>query len=421
MPSIWPLRLATLLFVLGTAKYVERDGFHADDSSLQSVIEVCSVIVGTVFAIWPAVRWRARLLTSAPYLLFLGSLGLAVVFSFRSWDPLFSAAKGALLMMISVSTVALLSTYGALALIRSVVNAFVVLVGFGLLAGLVAPAQFPLILHDPGEEALRARLHLFKIHPIAVADACAICLIASVALSGSWIRVSRFILLGTLLFTVARASIIVGLPLYVAARVVSQKNTSQGLRRLGLICAWLLLSIAVIVGVTSLMLGWSEVQDGGNDLLRITNATRDNLTLSGRTTLWTSLITDLSVQNICGYGVGGARFYLRTVSASFSHSHNSALETIYMSGYLGLFAIVGALGLSVRSCLTRWEIPNARVFACTASYILAVGMMNPSWYDASSLIMLSMLCSVPWVRLGRVERPESARMEGLRYASSVAH
>src|ERR1700681_2789035 len=142
MPTIWPLRLATLLFVLGTAKYVERDGFHADDSFLQAMIEVSSVSVGTIFALWPAVRWRARFLTSTPYLLFLGSLTLALVFSFRSWDPLFSAAKGALLMMISVSTVALLSTYGALALIRSVVNAFVVLVGFGLVAGLVAPAQF---------------------------------------------------------------------------------------------------------------------------------------------------------------------------------------------------------------------------------------------------------------------------------------
>jgi O-antigen ligase len=143
------------------------------------------------------------------------------------------------------------------------------------------------------------------------------------------------------------------------------------------------------------------------------------LTLSGRTTLWSSLIADLSPQNIWGYGVGGARHYLRTVNPWFSHSHNSALETIYMSGYLGLLATVGAVGISLFNCLARWDILNARVFACTASYILAVGMMNPSWYDASSLIMFSMLCSVPWARLCSKER--QAVRGGLRYASSFTN
>ncbi len=408
-----------LLFVLGTAKYVERDDFHADDSVAQSVIEVSAVVLGTILAFSSTVRWRTKLSIQAPYLLFLGSLALAVVFSFRSWDPLFSVAKGVLLMMISASTVALLNRYGALSVIRSVVNASVILIGFGVVAGLVAPGQFPLLLHDPGEEALRARLHLFKIHPIAMADTSAICLIASVALNGRWIRVCRFILLLCLLFTVARASIIVGLPLYAAARVLSEKNLTFRLRRLGVIFATFLLAIAAVVGITTLTLGWSEVQDNGDVLLRITNATLENLTLSGRTTLWSSLIADLSPQNIWGYGVGGARHYLRTVNPWFSHSHNSALETIYMSGYLGLLATVGAVGVALHNCLARWEIPNARVFACTASYILAVGMMNPSWYDASSLIMFSMLCSVPWARLRSKEC--QAVQGGIRYASSFTH
>src|ERR1700680_5041275 len=114
MPTLWPLRLAMLLFVLGTAKYVERDDFHADDSVVQSVIEVSSVILGTILAFSSTMRWRTKLFIQPAYLLFLGSLALAVVFSFRSWDPLFSVGKGVLLMMISSSTVALLNRYGAL-------------------------------------------------------------------------------------------------------------------------------------------------------------------------------------------------------------------------------------------------------------------------------------------------------------------
>ena len=44
-PNRWILRIAVLLLVLGTAKYVERDAFHQDDSILQPAIEVTCVII----------------------------------------------------------------------------------------------------------------------------------------------------------------------------------------------------------------------------------------------------------------------------------------------------------------------------------------------------------------------------------------
>jgi O-antigen ligase len=108
------------------------------------------------------------------------------------------------------------------------------------------------------------------------------------------------------------------------------------------------------------------------------------------------LINDLSMENMYGYGVGGARYYLRTVNPWFSHSHNSALETIYMSGYLGLLGMSAAGICGLIACLAHWRYASARVLATAGIYVIAAGMMNPSWYDTSSLIVLSILCSCSW-------------------------
>jgi O-antigen ligase len=128
-------------------------------------------------------------------------------------------------------------------------------------------------------------------------------------------------------------------------------------------------------------------------------------TLNGRTSLWGMLIADLSFDNIFGYGVGGARYYLRTLNPWFSHSHNSALETIYTAGYLGLSVMVGAFVWSLIACAKRWRNPSERMLAVGLFYILATGMMNPSWYETSSLIALTIACCGPWVLMRREGRP----------------
>jgi O-antigen ligase len=128
-------------------------------------------------------------------------------------------------------------------------------------------------------------------------------------------------------------------------------------------------------------------------------------TLNGRTSLWGTLIADLSLDNVYGYGVGGARYYLRTLNPWFSHSHNSALETIYTAGYIGLAVMIGGFVCSLVACAKRWGSPFERMLGVSLIYILATGMMNPSWYETSSLIALTIACCGPWVLVRREGRP----------------
>jgi len=394
--SLWPLRIATLLLVLGTARYVTRDDFHEDESIVQPIIEITSVLLGACVALACVIRYRVKVAFRPPYLLLLTVLTLAVVFSIRSWNPLLSFARGGLLILISLSAGVLLQTYGLRPLLRQLLNAYIALIVFGVLMSFIFPEEFPLMVVDSGEEAVRARLHLFKIHPIALADDFALCLITSVMLSGRWVRVCRFVLLACLLLTVGRASIILGLPIYVAAEVVSRRDLSAAVRRLGLMAV---VSVGIVLAVISGsilisgLLGPSEVASA---IGRIVDATRDNQTLSGRTTLWTTLVGDLSLENFLGYGVSGARYYLKTLTPSLRHSHNSALETIYMSGYPGLGIALAAVAAALAACLRQWRSLSARVLTVACLYVLAAGMMNPSWYDTGSLMALSILCSYSW-------------------------
>ena len=340
--SIWPLRTAIFLFAIGTAKYVERDTFHNDDSQFQPIVEITSVILGMGLSLGVALRHRTELHFRPAFLLLNGTLALAVISSWRSWDPLFSATRAGLLIIVSVSVAALVETYGMRPLLRSLVNAYVILILLGVVVGMAAPEAFPLMQHDPGRKPLRARLHLFRIHPIALADDCVISLIASVMLAGRWIRACRFILVTCLMLTVTRASILIGLPLYAAAEFLFARSLAAGFKRLCSIGGFAVITIVIFLSATAL-LDDSNIDRLGQTIVHIVDATEHNVTLNGRTTVWRMLIADLSWDNVYGYGVGGARYYLLTINPWFSQSHNSALETIYMSGYLGLAAMMAAL------------------------------------------------------------------------------
>jgi len=391
-PNVWLLRLVVALFALGTVPYVERDVFHQDDSLLQPILEVSSVVFGALLVLCATLAYRPKLFLSTPYALFVGTFLLALASSTRSWDPLFSLTRGGLLLLISVSAAVLLQIYGLKAFLRSLLNAYVIVVLFGLVAGLAAPEIFPLILSDPGEETLRARLHLFKIHPTALADDCAIALIVSVLFRGHWAAFCRLVLATCLLLTVGRSSILFGLPLYLLAETLQAGNLSSAIKRLRLIGAAAALIILATGAVASLSDG-NPAQDLQDTVVRLIDATKDNTTLNGRTTLWNMLIADLSPDNLYGYGVGGARYYLRTVNPWFSHSHNSALETIYISGYLGLGLMTASLAGSLWLCASQWRRPSTRVLFVGLCYVIAAGMMNTSWYDTSSLLILSIACN----------------------------
>ncbi len=389
----WPLRVATFSLVLGTAKYVERDVFHADDSQAQAIIEIGSIALGACLALAVAVYYRIRISLRAPSVLLFGSLFLTLSSSFRSWDPMFSLTRGGLLLLISASTILLLQTYGLKPCIRSLLNGYCLLIAFGVLAGIFNQDELPLLLHDPGDETGRARLHLFRIHPIALADDCAICLILSVLLTGRWMRVLRLVFITCLLLTVARASIIFGLLLYFAAEFLAAPNLLKGVGRLGSVGVVGIVCLAVVLAVIVIGADWSAVEELSGDVSHIAGASWDG-TLNGRTAFWSLLISDLSQDNLYGYGVGGARYYLRSVNPRFSHSHNSALETIYMSGYMGLAMMIAALSGVLFECFIHRRNATARVILAVALYVIAAGMMNPSWYETSSLVALSMACGV---------------------------
>jgi hypothetical protein len=416
--KLWPLRLATLLFVLGTARYVSRDAFHADESTLQPIIELSCVFLGVGVMLGVAMFYRVKPVFRTGYLLLLLTMILALAFSIRSWDPLLSITRGCLLVMISLSAVWLVRAYGLESFVYCLLESHVILIVFGLMVGLAASDDFPLFLHDPGEEAVRSRLHLFQIHPIKLADDCATCLLLSVLLSGRRIRAFRFIFATCLLLTVTRASIIIGFPLYLISEMMFAGSHRKGFKP-----SRVLWGLAAVPGIVALGLmfvysDWAWVEELRTAVAHVVDATKDNVTLNGRTSLWRMLIADLSFDNIYGYGVGGARYYLRSVNPWFGQSHNSFLETIYSSGYLGALLIVAALIGGITDCVRDWSSPQARAIAATLIYLMAAGMMNPTWYEATSLMVLSIACSRPW-RFSR-SRPREVFAAPLRFAGSVA-
>jgi O-antigen ligase len=394
-PGRWPLIIALILIVLGTARYVERDSFHNDESVVQPIIEISSVVIGAALAVGAFVFHGARLGLRFPSILLLLTLTLALAFSQRSWGPALSATRGTLLLLISFSTIALLRTYGLRPLLFYTLNAFVVLIGFGLIIGALAPDYFPLMVHDPGEEAVRVRLHLLRIHPIALADDCAICLLISVIFAGRWIRLCRFIFVACLLLTVTRTSILLGLPLYFVARRVYSPSIRTGLKPSRVIGVLVFVPALIAIALLFAYSDWWGIDEIRTSFSHVVDATKDNVTLNGRTALWSTLIADLSSENIYGYGVGGARYYLRTVNPWFGHSHNSLLETVYTSGYIGAALIIAALGAAAISCFRASALPEVRVLLVLIFYVIAAGMMNPSWYETSSLMAISIVCVGP--------------------------
>jgi O-antigen ligase len=174
----------------------------------------------------------------------------------------------------------------------------------------------------------------------------------------------------------------------------------------------------IALGLMFVYADWAWVEELRTTVAHVVDATKDNVTLNGRTSLWRMLIADLSFDNIYGYGIGGARYYLRSVNPWFGQSHNSFLETIYSSGYLGALLAVAALIGGLMDCIRDWSSPQARAIAATLVYLMAAGMMNPTWYEATSLMVLSIACSRPWSFMR--SRPRTVVSVPLRFAGSVA-
>jgi O-antigen ligase len=311
----------------------------------------------------------------------------------RSWDPLMSAAHGGLTLMISVSTLVLLRIYGTRHLLYGLMNAYLSLIAIGVIAGLASPDDLPLLVRDPGQDALRTRLHIFRIHPIALADDCAICLVFSALYHGRAIRWRRAVLALALLLTMTRASIILGLPLYFLAESLTRTGLRTGVRRTRVVLVLLVLLPAMVaLGVLYTYSDWGPVEQIRNGIAQMIDATHDNTTLNGRTPFWTILIDDLSLQNTYGYGVGGARYYLRTVNPWYGQAHNSVLESVYTVGYIGTGLLLIALAGGFYRFFRNRRDPDARVLMVTLAYVVAAGMMNPSWYETSSVIVISAAC-----------------------------
>jgi O-antigen ligase len=393
-PSLLLLNAVMILFVIGTTSFVGRDPFHQDDSTVQPFIEVSCVVLGTVLAVGAAIHHRVSITPQWPYVLLFLTLTLAVVFSVRSWEPLMSAAHGALRLLISVSTLALLQIYGIRRLLYSVMNAYLFLIALGVIVGLAYPNDLPLLVRDPGQDAFRTRLHLFSIHPIALADDCVICLIFSALYAGREVRLRRSVLAGCLLLTMTRASIILGAPMYLVAELVSRTNVASGARRTK-VALGLLVFLPALAGLCVMYAysDWGPMEQFRSTISQMFEANHDTSTLNGRTPLWTMLIDDLSLQNMYGYGIGGARYYLRTVNPWYGQAHNSVLETVYTVGYFGTALILVALAGAFYRFFSCRRDPDSRVLMILLLYVFAAGMMNPSWYETSSVIAISVACA----------------------------
>lgn len=243
------------------------------------------------------------------------------------------------LLLLTVAAVAAANTFSARSIVRGIVHGGVAAAVLSAAVAVVAPAQG--IVHDG---VRNAALQGIYVQRNLLASTMALGLVTAV--SSGWAlgrrRVARVVSVVVLAAcalaaqsTTAVASLLAAFA--IAAAVAAVRRFPRSDRSLVIVGLAALVAVSVIV-VTSRLTGLLE------------SVGRDP-TLTGRTTIWTAVWTEITKRPWLGYGWGGAwgdrapaGSYIRSyIGYSIEHSHNGALDVWVQAGALGLVLLLAAL------------------------------------------------------------------------------
>ncbi len=89
--------------------------------------------------------------------------------------------------------------------------------------------------------------------------------------------------------------------------------------------------------------------------VRLVDATRDDQTLTGRIPLWATFVSDPPLKISTDMASQAHAYYLRTLNALGEPFSCSLLESVYVSGYLGLLAMLVAVCGALASAFLSLE------------------------------------------------------------------
>ena len=146
---------------------------------------------------------------------------------------------------------------------------------------------------------------------------------------------------------------------------------------------------SIVVGVAAVFLMWAYMP-------AVLEARGKDLTLSGRTLIWSSSVDAIRDRPLTGYGIGGVwrdaatdptAVMLRKIGFTVFHSHSTVLEVMLLLGAIGLVlfllvyvsAVSGAIkALAHDAALARWALLILGVqFVLSLSEVAAFGPWLP--------------------------------------------
>ena len=417
------LPLAMLLYAISMMKFYIRDPLSSQKGP-QGVIEVL-LVTGASVALVPALRaLRYRLFVPPVAKVFLIFGGLAAISSIFSYDPILSFVKSLSLLLVCGIAVTASSAFGPARVLRSFFYAVILVLAAGLIYKLASARPWFVIDSYSG----RARLWLFELTPMPLADLCALTLLTSFVLPN---RPSIY--LQMLPFAVNIATAVRASSLLLILVLVIWAAAIRSTFRVVLIYSFLgfLATATIWAGLQqphqSLGLGRIAESLYGNQF------DRDLSTFSGRTEVWKVAEPLISESLILGYGIDGFRdVLLKQTSWPAGNAHNSLLELLLTGGLPAtLVVLFGWAGSARRAWLSgkRLRLRTLGIYG----YMVLFGITAPNVTETQCVGMFLIItidallyaqfspASKPDVALMRVLKSEEVEKDNPEYAKSEAH
>ena len=286
-----------------------------------------------------------------------------------------SLAHGLVYATVVFNVRAALQAAGVRLVLRTLYQTTCAVVAAGVLAALLAPAEFPLFTTLASDRS-RERLMVFQMHPILTADLMVLNLLVGLFTPMRFGWAGQALSAAALLLTASRASVgCGGLIVVVCAFYGARKSRRwRGPLRLALFVTAMFGVVWLTLNPESLARALFPTANSGV----LIEATSEDQTLNGRIPLWEQVLAGMSRQNLMGFGFYGYRKWVFEISGWAGHAHNFVLDAVLTGGYLG-----GGLLLAyvLYALMRRRRADDSAPAILTRSivlYALLIGMMGPT-------------------------------------------
>jgi len=304
---------AIFLYVLSQFKYIVRDPLSSD-LGLQGPLEALLIGLSFAFSLVACVMRRVVLPSPGVVLMLIYAL-FALLSSINSYYISFSAVKGLLLILTVGIAIGTSSAIGARAVIIRFYWSILAVIGLGFLMSLLLPDIFPLFRVD---DSLRVRLWIFNNHPGVIADLVAVLLLLSPIIRPRPPIALQAGLFMLIFLTASRVSTVALLGLLTLGSIWDRRQN-------GMLIGVLIAGLTILL-VGSLRARFSHLLE--RTLLEIS-------TFNGRTFIWEFSLSLIREHPILGFGPDGLRDKFLHQYIWSSNSHNTYLEILLTSGWIG--------------------------------------------------------------------------------------